>query len=69
MRRREFLAALVSAAAWPLVPRAQQADRMRRVGILMPLTVDDPYDQARPAFLQGLPETVRGLSHEIDKRT
>ena len=45
--RREFIVALGSAMAWPSVARAQQADRVRRVGILMPLAEDDPYDQAR----------------------
>jgi putative ABC transport system substrate-binding protein len=56
--RREFIVALGSAMAWPSVARAQQADRVRRVGILMPLAEDDPYDQARlAAFLQGLQET------------
>jgi putative tryptophan/tyrosine transport system substrate-binding protein len=44
-----------AAAAWPLVARAQQAGGMRRVGILMPLTADDPFDQTRlAAFLQAL---------------
>ena len=43
-----------AAAALPVVARAQQPGGMRRVGILMPLTADDPYDQARlAAFLQG----------------
>ena len=56
--RREFIVALGGAMAWPSVARAQQADRVRRVGILMPLAEDDPYDQARlAAFLQGLQET------------
>ena len=55
MRRREFITLLGGAAAWPLAARAQQPERVRRVGILMPLTADDPYDQTRlAAFLQGL---------------
>jgi putative tryptophan/tyrosine transport system substrate-binding protein len=57
MRRREFIAGLGSAAAWPLVARAQQPQRMRRVGVFMNLAADDPEGQARlAAFLQGLQE-------------
>jgi putative ABC transport system substrate-binding protein len=56
MRRREVIGLLGGAAvSWPLLARAQQAERMRRIGILMPLTAEDAYDQARlAAFLQGL---------------
>jgi putative ABC transport system substrate-binding protein len=55
MRRREFISLLGSAAAWPLAARAQQAERMRRIGVLSPLAADDAEDQARDAaFTQGL---------------
>src|SRR5206468_12694906 len=54
-RRREFITLLGVAAVWPLAARAQQSDRMRRIGILLPATADDPEFQARVgAFLQGL---------------
>ena len=56
MRRREFIAGLGGAAvAWPLGVRAQLPDRVRRIGVLMAATADDPEYQARlAAFLQGL---------------
>jgi putative ABC transport system substrate-binding protein len=57
MRRRAFIALLGGAAAWPLAPRAQQRERMRRIGVLMPGAADDPeYEARNAAFLQGLGE-------------
>jgi ABC-type uncharacterized transport system substrate-binding protein len=58
MKRREFISLLGgAAAAWPLTARAQQAERMRRIGVLMNLAADDPQGQARiAAFHQGLQE-------------
>jgi putative ABC transport system substrate-binding protein len=54
--RRELIAALGSAATWPLTARAQQGDRMRRVGVLMGSAQDDPQGQEPrvSAFAQGL---------------
>jgi putative ABC transport system substrate-binding protein len=57
MRRREFIASLGGAVAWPRAVRAQQIKRMRRIGVLMPYSANDPEAQARvAAFLQGLQE-------------
>src|SRR5262245_38230202 len=55
IRRREFITLLGGAATWPLTARAQQPDRVRRIGVLLPAAADDPVFQARlAAFHQGL---------------
>ena len=71
MRRREFIALLGSAAAWPIAARAQQPDRMRRIGVLMSTGADDPEGQARiAAFLGGLQRLgwTDGRNAQIDVR-
>jgi putative ABC transport system substrate-binding protein len=72
MRRRDFIKATVSAVtAWPLAGRAQQRDRMRRIGVLMALAADDPAGQARfIAFVQALQELgwTDGRNVRIDTR-
>jgi ABC-type uncharacterized transport system substrate-binding protein len=72
MRRREFISLVGGAAAtWPLVASAQQAERMRRVGVLMNTVADDAEGQARLiAFGQGLAELgwTDGRNVRIDIR-
>src|SRR5262245_31019779 len=70
--RRKFLATLLGgAAAWPLAARAQQDERVRRIGIITNLPADDAEGQARiAAFLQGLQERgwAVGRNVRIDTR-
>ena len=55
MKRRTFITLFGGAAAWPLAARAQQPERIRRIGVLLNITADDPESQIRlAAFRQGL---------------
>src|SRR5262249_48878002 len=70
-KRREFTTLLGGAAAWPLAARAQQGERVRRIGVLLNLAADDPEGQARiAAFHQGLQEWgwALGRNARIDVR-
>jgi putative tryptophan/tyrosine transport system substrate-binding protein len=71
MRRREFIALIGGAAAWPLATRAQQPERMRRIGLLQPLLANDPDVQRRvSAFQRRLQELgwTDGHNVQIDYR-
>jgi ABC-type uncharacterized transport system substrate-binding protein len=72
MRRREVITLLAgAAAAWPLAARAQQPDRIRRIGLLLGIAENDPEALARvTAFRQGLQELgwVEGSNIRIDSR-
>src|SRR5262249_34566923 len=72
IKRREFISLLGgAAAAWPLAARAQQSERMRRIGVLTDQAENDPEGQARiAAFLQGLAQLgwTDGRNVRIDTR-
>ena len=72
MRRRQFITLLGgAAAAWPFAARAQQPERMRRIGVLMNVAADDPEAQARKvAYLTGLREHgwIEGRNIRIESR-
>src|SRR5262249_35962951 len=72
MRRREFIALLSSSAvAWPLAARAQQGERMRRIGVFFDLAKDDPESKSRlGALVEGLQQLgwSEGRNLRIDTR-
>jgi putative ABC transport system substrate-binding protein len=71
MQRRNFIMLLGGAVGWPLAVRAQQPDRVRRIGVLLNVTADDPESPARlTALAQGLQELgwIDGRNVRIDFR-
>jgi putative ABC transport system substrate-binding protein len=71
MRRREFIAGIAGAAAWPIAVRAQQPERVRRVGVLMNVVQQDPSGRAEVmALWQGLKELgwIEGRNIDIEFR-
>src|SRR5262252_2571109 len=70
MRRRHFIATLGSAAAWPLVVRGQQPERLRRIGVLQPFAKDSPESVRVAAFVQELQRLgwTDGRNLKIDYR-
>src|SRR5262245_44113488 len=71
MNRRAFITLLGGAAAWPLAARAQQREKMRRIGVLMTFAADDPARHARLlAFAQALAQLgwTDGRNVRIDLR-
>jgi putative tryptophan/tyrosine transport system substrate-binding protein len=71
MQRREFIALFGSTAAWPLAARAQQPERMRRIGVLMAVAENDAQYQANLAvFREGLQQVgwTEGRNIRIDVR-
>ncbi|MGA7232061.1 MAG: ABC transporter substrate-binding protein [Xanthobacteraceae bacterium] len=66
MKRREFISLLGGATAWPLVARAQEAERVRRIGVLMSYAEDDPETKVRlAAFRQGLEKRGWSEGHNV----
>jgi len=71
MKRRDFISMIGAVSTWPLVARAQQGERVRRIGVLMSLGQSDPEGQARiKAFLEGLQALgwIEGRNLQIEYR-
>src|SRR5262249_60940857 len=67
MKRREFISLLGGAVAWPLAARAQQGQRMRRIGVLLRVAQDDPDAQLDlQALRKGLQAVGWVAGHNIE---
>jgi putative ABC transport system substrate-binding protein len=66
VKRREFITLLGGAAVWPLAARAQQRERMRRIGVLLPAAADDlEYQAWVGVFLQGLGQAGWSIGRNV----
>src|SRR5215831_11141169 len=71
MKRRDFITFVAGAAAWPMAARAQQPERMRRIGVLVPLAEGDPFARTQvDAFVTALQQWgwIEGLNARIETR-
>lgn len=70
MQRRDFIRLVGATTMWPLVARAQQSERMRRIGVLMAVSADDQGRARVAALVQGLRELgwVEGRNIQFDVR-
>jgi putative tryptophan/tyrosine transport system substrate-binding protein len=70
VRRREFISLLCGATAWPLAARAQQGERMRRLGVLMNTTEESDQQANLAAFMQALQQLgwTEGRNVQIETR-
>ena len=64
MRRREFIAGLGSTAAWPVVARAQQGDRVRRIGVIMPY---DESEAVAKAYISAFTQALADLGWTVGR--
>ena len=72
MKRRDFIKVVGGVVGWSLAARAQQPDRMRRIGVLMAIAAEDPESKARlAAFTQGFQQLgwIAGQNVQIDYRS